>query len=99
VIHQIPSLRILDNKEIDTDERIKVEKYVKSLNAPIQSRSAARQAPKKPVVKQGLSVGEKFLATEIRKIKNEMGQTIEEEKLAFAWDTFHKAPVPLATRA
>jgi hypothetical protein len=34
VIHAIPSLRILDNREIDTDERIKVERYVKSLTAP-----------------------------------------------------------------
>ena len=94
VIHAIPSLRILDTIEIDTDERIKVAKYVESLNVT----GPAKKAKKKPK-KNELSVGEKFLASQMRTIRNESSIVVEEEKKTFAWDTFKSGPMPLAKAA
>ena len=97
VIHAIPSLRILDNEEIDTDERIKVAKYVQSLD----TIGAPKKNKKKPKAAKELSVGEKFLASQMRTLRREEMNTVvvEEEKKTFAWDTFKQARMPLAKAA
>lgn len=101
VIATLPNLKIFDRHgkdylDVTYSERQRSEQII----ARLQETGTGKI--NKPPKKQDLSVGEKDLAREIKKIKIKQAQLLEEEEkkniTQFGWEKFKEEPAPIASK-